>query len=531
MINLNYNKKMNNFDIIEDEEGKEYLIFDKSELYDDSQMGDKLEDFTIIKGLGKGTFGNVYKVRSKKNNKIYAMKEINFNKIGKDNQIKSTKRENLLKDLSHPHIIKYYKGFEKEQLFYNIYEFIANGDLFNFMKFHKKMNKQIQEEEIWNLFLQSMEALYYVHSMGLIHRDIKPANLFIDNNMSVKLGDFGVCALMNNNENSKNSITNNNTFKNIDEDLKCHETIIGSEAYIPIEVKLKKYDQRFDVYSMGASFFELCYFHIPKKITVKIINEEIVFEYQKIEYEEDKNVHYSKELLDIINLMLEEDKNKRKTSKEILDIIREEYSNKYIKNTSINSITRCLYALTPLRMYYLFKQIENKPITEGFIQCIKYISLYGLKSEIIPIKDLRQILASANSNLEGTKEVDPRYILAFLINEINKETNELKELKDCENKFLINEDLDKEEMMIKFINNISNKTNSFICKCFKGLMKKTMNCSKCRLRTFKFINFFFITFTIEKNLKNIKEQLYLQTDKKNETLYCKNCLNFFLTKY
>ena len=205
------------------------------------------------------------------------MKEINFNKIGKDNQIKSTKRENLLKDLSHPHIIKYYKGFEKEQLFYNIYEFIANGDLFNFMKFHKKMNKQIQEEEIWNLFLQSMEALYYVHSMGLIHRDIKPANLFIDNNMSVKLGDFGVCALMNNNENSKNSITNNNTFKNIDEDLKCHETIIGSEAYIPIEVKLKKYDQRFDVYSMGASFFELCYFHIPKKITVKIINEEIVF--------------------------------------------------------------------------------------------------------------------------------------------------------------------------------------------------------------------------------------------------------------
>ena len=57
---------MNNLDTTEDVEGKEYLIFDKSEIYDDSQMGDKYEDFIIIKKLGRGSYGNVFKVKSKK---------------------------------------------------------------------------------------------------------------------------------------------------------------------------------------------------------------------------------------------------------------------------------------------------------------------------------------------------------------------------------------------------------------------------------------------------------------------------------
>ena len=72
---------MSNFDVINDSEGKEYLVFDRSELYDDSQIGAKLEDFEILKRLGGGAFGEVFKVRSKINNKVYAMKIVNIIKL------------------------------------------------------------------------------------------------------------------------------------------------------------------------------------------------------------------------------------------------------------------------------------------------------------------------------------------------------------------------------------------------------------------------------------------------------------------
>ena len=61
---------MNNFDFIEDENGKEYCLINCSEVYNDEKVGNCLEDFEIIKELGKGSFGKVFKVRSKKNNKI-----------------------------------------------------------------------------------------------------------------------------------------------------------------------------------------------------------------------------------------------------------------------------------------------------------------------------------------------------------------------------------------------------------------------------------------------------------------------------
>ena len=59
---------------IKDQDGKQYIIFDETELYDDNEMGDKLEDFDIQQVLGKGSYGFVAKVRSKKNKKIYTMK-------------------------------------------------------------------------------------------------------------------------------------------------------------------------------------------------------------------------------------------------------------------------------------------------------------------------------------------------------------------------------------------------------------------------------------------------------------------------
>ena len=100
---------MSNFDVIKNLEGKEYLIFDSSELYDDSQMGNKLEDFEILRKLGEGGFGKVFKVLSKKNHKVYAMKQINIKELKEINKKAyelTIKEASYLELLNHSHIIK-----------------------------------------------------------------------------------------------------------------------------------------------------------------------------------------------------------------------------------------------------------------------------------------------------------------------------------------------------------------------------------------------------------------------------------------
>ena len=296
----------------------------------------------------------------------------------------------FLEQLSHPHIIKYYNKFIEGKYLYIIIEFAANGDLKSFMEAHKIFNKKIEEEEIWNIFLQCMEALTYIHSMGVIHRDIKPANLLMDNNMIVKLGDFGVSTIKIDKTQYSNAAYN--FFKNVDK-MKYGGTKVGTDNYMAEEVKLNDYDQKADVYSMGISFFELCYFYNPK---VEMNKKGI------------KGL-YSDELYNIIILMLEEDKEKRQSSDYFLKMIKEEYSKKYMKNTSIDSVIRSLYSFDSLTNFFIpskdndndkkSKDFEKKPISKAYIECLKYISKSGLKSKIKPIKNIRYILSMANSRI------------------------------------------------------------------------------------------------------------------------------------
>ena len=163
--------------LIKDIKGKEHLVFKRENKNEVDEMGNQVDDFEILQLLGEGSFGYIAKVKSKLNHKIYAMKKIDLSKIKDNKVIQLMKNEtNILSDLNNPLIVKYYKTFNEDDALFILMEYMDNGDLNGIYKANKTLEKPIPEEKLYDIFIQSMKALSFIHSKNLIHRDIKPDN-------------------------------------------------------------------------------------------------------------------------------------------------------------------------------------------------------------------------------------------------------------------------------------------------------------------------------------------------------------------
>ncbi|OBA27053.1 Serine/threonine-protein kinase [Hanseniaspora valbyensis NRRL Y-1626] len=128
-----------------------------------------------------------------------------------------------------------------------------------------------QKDEYWRLFRQILEALSYIHSQNIIHRDLKPMNIFIDEQINIKIGDFGLATNISKQINLlklDNSVTDDNDHTNIsaiDDSMVSGSmtTAIGTALYIAPEVLNKNneegYTQKVDMYSLGIIFFEMIF--------------------------------------------------------------------------------------------------------------------------------------------------------------------------------------------------------------------------------------------------------------------------------
>ena len=524
---------------VKDSEGKEYIIFDESELYDDKEMGNNLEDFEILQILGKGSYGFVAKIRSLKNKKIYAMKQIDLSKVGSDKERQLCKQEiSLLEQLNHSNINKYYKTIIKNDCLYIIMEFMDNGDISGFINAHKKFKKPVREEEVWNILLQCMNALSYIHKKKIIHRDIKPANLFMTNDKTIKIGDFGVSAKM---ESLKTSVrgAGENEFTG---------TIVGTPVFMsPEMLNNDDYDQKTDVYSMGCAIFELCYFQPPRKAIPSQIPGLIIF--QDLPIKENNN-YYSKQLNDIIKLMIEVKPEKRPSSEEICQMVRNEYIKTFLKTSSLSSVVRCLYSLPRLTKVFLKHQnIINdnsspKIISRGYLDMILKIQ-NNINNKF---NEFKEILATENPKLNSDDEIDPRFIVTLLLEKMHKELNKTRQIEKNEEQYIITstfngQDEDKSnkhEMIDKFVKHFSENFNSFISNLFFGMLKEKKTCHNCNMASYNFGCFCFLTFDLNEisnnnNPMNNKIMLYNLFDimnKKNKQftlddhIYCDRCLSY-----
>ena len=152
-----------------------------------------LDDFKIIKVIGRGSYGKVCLVQYKQTNDLYAMKSLKKDVLLDEDQIENTLLEkNILQSLNHPFLVGMVFCFQTEERVYFVLPFVRGGELF----IHLREDKYFPEEKV--KFYASIIglALDYLHKNGIIYRDIKPENILLDENGYLKLIDFGMAKIL-----------------------------------------------------------------------------------------------------------------------------------------------------------------------------------------------------------------------------------------------------------------------------------------------------------------------------------------------
>ena len=298
------------------------------------------QTYQKIKSLGKGSYGQVFLVKSLQTQKEYALKETIITKK-KEVFLYFTMNEiNILSKLNNPFIISLKCAF-KTQLDNDIeklgiiMEYVDNGDLNKLLIDYKYDEIYFEEKRILNWLFQVCLALIYLQKNDVIHRDIKPSNIFLMADDSIKLGDFGIS--------KKVSLSSDITF------------FIGTPRYTSPEIINKKdFSFKTDIWSLGVTFLELISLRAPflgyetEEIYENIIKRNInsnILNKEKNGFNNYITKRYSKNLLDLIKEMISMNPDDRPNAKDILnkDIIKERMEsylkeNNFNENEAINNI-------------------------------------------------------------------------------------------------------------------------------------------------------------------------------------------------
>ncbi|XP_022248505.1 serine/threonine-protein kinase SIK2-like isoform X2 [Limulus polyphemus] len=119
--------------------------------------------------------------------RMVAIKIIDKTQLDKVNLEKVYREVQIMKQLSHPNIIKLYQVMETNSMVYLVSEYASNGEIFDFIARNGRMTEPMAKKKFW----QILSAVEYCHNHRIVHRDLKAENLLLDENMNIKIADFG----------------------------------------------------------------------------------------------------------------------------------------------------------------------------------------------------------------------------------------------------------------------------------------------------------------------------------------------------
>ncbi|EGP87464.1 uncharacterized protein MYCGRDRAFT_42170 [Zymoseptoria tritici IPO323] len=154
--------------------------------------------------------------------------------------------------LSHPNIVTFYRAFAFQTSTYVVLELCSNGSLADMLK----KRRHLTLPEIRRLVIQVCGAVKYLHNRHIVHRDLKTGNLFLDANMNVKVGDFGLAALL---------VTEREM------EVRRRTTMCGTPNYLAPEIleKGKGHDEKVDLWAIGVIAYTLAVGKAPFHASTK----------------------------------------------------------------------------------------------------------------------------------------------------------------------------------------------------------------------------------------------------------------------
>ena len=194
--------------------------------------------YRIIELLGEGGMAFVFKAKDEQLERFVAIKTLKPSYLENENFVTRFKREaQTAANLNHPNIVQIFDWGVEENEPYFVMEFIEGTTLSTVIS----KNKKINITDVLHIGAQVSSALQAAHESNLVHRDIKPGNIMITPNGKIKVTDFGIVSI-----------------QNEDSDMTKSGTILGTANYIsPEQAQGTSVSSKSDLYSLGIVMYEM----------------------------------------------------------------------------------------------------------------------------------------------------------------------------------------------------------------------------------------------------------------------------------
>jgi len=158
----------------------------------------RAHEYLLTMVVGRGTYGVVYRAMRIRDGEVFALKEINSQRLQKRHSLSTHLEPDFLRQLEWPTVVRLVDTWVagRENLRYIIMPFLKGGDLSQRMDAAARSElPEIKAKQATEWYMQVLHGLCYLHWRGVLHRDLKPANfLLAEDDRALQIGDLGSAA-------------------------------------------------------------------------------------------------------------------------------------------------------------------------------------------------------------------------------------------------------------------------------------------------------------------------------------------------